>query len=167
MQLKKSKLLLIICLLSWATAIYFIPATPPQKTNLAIQETNNPQADSKQLLKAKSIISKAFNQKVGKLNTFEIPVTITGYSARTEECDSTPWVTADGTLSRVGVLAVSRDLLTDVGLRMGQRVLLADYGVFEIRDKMNKRFTNRVDILFAHPVAALKFGVKKGTLTWL
>jgi 3D (Asp-Asp-Asp) domain-containing protein len=91
-------------------------------------------------------------------------VTITAYSARVQECDSTPELTADSTPSRIGLLAVSRDLLEVFDY--GDRVLLEDYGIFEVRDTMNERFTDRVDILHATPEAARLFGKQEGRLMW-
>ena len=103
----------------------------------------------------------------GPMEREQVWVTITGYSARPQETDSTPELTADMTPSRIGLLAVSRDLLSEVGLRYGQRVLLQPYGLFEVRDTMNKRFTRRVDILHATPEAARLFGKREGQLIWV
>jgi 3D (Asp-Asp-Asp) domain-containing protein len=100
-------------------------------------------------------------------HVYSIPVTVTAYSARRAETNSEPWWTADMTLSRVGILAVSRDILNELGLEYGQTVILGNYGVFKVHDTMNKRFTRRVDILMANQKAALKFGLKKDIkLTW-
>lgn len=94
-------------------------------------------------------------------------VTVTAYSARPEETNSEPWVTADMSPSRVGMLAVSRDLLHEVGLEYGEVVILEGLGAFKVRDTMNKRFKRRVDILMAHPRAAIMFGKREAMLTWV
>ncbi len=100
-------------------------------------------------------------------HSFSVQVTVTAYSARVEECDATPWLTADGSLSTVGQLAVSRDLLSEVGLHYGQLVTVGDLGMFRISDTMNKRWSRRVDILMANKDAADRFGVRKDiTLRW-
>jgi 3D (Asp-Asp-Asp) domain-containing protein len=97
---------------------------------------------------------------------YSIPVTVTAYSARPQETDSEPWRTADLTLSRVGLLAVSRDLMDEIGLRFGDTVILENLGVFKVRDVMNSRWTRRVDILMANYEAAVKFSPKQSTLYW-
>jgi 3D (Asp-Asp-Asp) domain-containing protein len=49
---------------------------------------------------------------------------------------------------------------------MGQRVLLPGYGVFEIHDKMNKRYRRRVDIWMADATACDLHGVQQSQLMW-
>lgn len=118
--------------------------------------------------RANDLVAALFKTDIDQtFTTFSTPVTVTAYSARAEECDETPWVTADGTPSRIGLLAVSRDILTEVGLEMGQRVFLPEYGLFEIRDKMNRRFRRRVDILHASPEAARRFGKRTTVIIWI
>ena len=107
------------------------------------------------------LLSKIFQRPVTDPTTQTIKVTATAYHANEQECDKTPEVTANNTPSRVGLLAVSRDLLTDVGLSMGQRVVLPNYGLFIVCDVMNKRYKRRVDILHANPEAANLFGVQE------
>jgi len=97
---------------------------------------------------------------------YRTPVTVTAYSSRVRETDDTPHITADMTTVRVGIIAVSRDLLDELGMVMGQRVLIPGYGVFEIRDKMNKRHRRRVDIWMADTRAATLHGVKQSQLMW-
>lgn len=96
-----------------------------------------------------------------------LPVDVSVYTSRVKETDSTPFETADMSLVKRGILAVSRDLKEEVGLEFGQRVLLDGYGVFEIHDIMNKRYKRRVDIWSSDLKAAMKHGVKKNIkLTW-
>lgn len=121
----------------------------------------------KELKKALELLSLIMNQQIDSIQTFSLPVTITAYSAEAAQTDSTPELTADQTPSRIGLLAVSRDLLHEIGLRYGQRVIIPAYGVFEIRDTMNKRFTRRVDILHGNEKAALAFGKMEGELIWM
>jgi len=97
---------------------------------------------------------------------FEAKVTITAYSSSVDQTDSTPHQTADMSTVRVGLIAVSRDLLDELGLVMGERVFIPGYGMFEIRDKMNKRYRRRVDIWMADRTAAELHGVKQGLLYW-
>lgn len=112
---------------------------------------------------------KLLTQSLGGIPTkvFSTPVTVTAYSARAAETNSEPWFTADMTLSRVGILAVSRDILNELGIEYGDTVILGEYGTFKVHDTMNKRFYRRVDILMGNKKAAQLFGIKKNVkLTW-
>jgi 3D (Asp-Asp-Asp) domain-containing protein len=122
----------------------------------------------KQVDRLHTLVGEVFKITIDEdFTIYSTPVTVTAYTAREEECNSEPWITADGTPSRIGLLAVSRDILTELNLKYGQRVLLQDYGVFEIRDTMNKRWRRRVDILHADPESARRFGKKDTVLTWI
>ena len=86
-------------------------------------------------------------------------VTVTMYHPVSRQTDSTPNILADGTRIRVNkaseyrYIAVSRNLLKRFGgwLDYGDFVFLkgTDHkdGVYQVRDTMNKRFVNRIDIL--------------------
>lgn len=89
----------------------------------------------------------------------KINVTVTMYNPTREQTDRTPNELADGTkinpkkATSYRYVALSRDLLK----RWGGTFDYGDYiaiegagkndGVYQVRDTMNKRFTNRVDIL--------------------
>lgn len=93
-------------------------------------------------------------------------VTITAYSSTVDQCDKTPHITASNKPVRVGILAVSVDLLEELGLSFGQRVLIPGYGLFEIQDTMHTRWRRRVDIWESDREAARRFGKQEGTLIW-
>jgi 3D (Asp-Asp-Asp) domain-containing protein len=98
-----------------------------------------------------------------RLNEFEsvgIEVDVTMYHPISRQTDSTPNILADGTRIRVQraseykFIAVSRNLLKRFGgfLDYGDFVLLKGTnghkdGVYQVRDTMNKRFVNRIDVL--------------------
>ena len=98
-----------------------------------------------------------------RLNAYEtvgIEVDVTMYHPVTRQTDSTPNILADGTRIRVQkaseykFIAVSRNLLRRFGgfLDYGDFVLLKGTkghkdGVYQVRDTMNKRFVNRIDVL--------------------
>jgi len=85
------------------------------------------------------------------------------------QTDSTPNILADGTrirtqqASKYKFIAVSRNLLKRWGgwLDFGDFVLLkgTDHkdGVYQVRDVMNKRFVNRIDILESTDVKPYKY----------
>ena len=108
----------------------------------------------------------------GKLNEYEtegMHVTVTMYQPLRYQTDSTPNILADGTrirtqdASNYKFIAVSRNLLKRWGgwLDYGDFVLLkgTDHkdGVYQVRDTMNPRFVNRIDILESVNVKPYKF----------
>jgi 3D (Asp-Asp-Asp) domain-containing protein len=86
--------------------------------------------------------------------------TVTSYTARVEECDEDPTITAFMTKVRIGTIAISHDLL-DAGWAPGMRVYIKGFGVFVINDLMNARFTKRVDIFTDSLKHAKKIGHNK------
>ena len=107
-----------------------------------------------------------------KLNEYEtegMHVTVTMYRPLRYQTDSTPNILADGTrirtqeASNYKFIAVSRNLLKRWGgwLDYGDFVLLkgTDHkdGVYQVRDTMNPRFVNRIDILESVNVKPYKF----------
>ena len=96
-------------------------------------------------------------------------VTVTMYQPVRYQTDSTPNILADGTrirtqdASNYKFIAVSRNLLRRWGgwLDFGDFVLLRNTtnkdGIYQVRDTMNKRFVNRIDILESIDVKPYKF----------
>ena len=92
-------------------------------------------------------------------NKISYKVTVTTYNPTRAQCDDTPNITADGTrikpwkATQYRYVALSRDLLS----RWGGPFDYGDYiviegtkswdGVYQVRDTMNPKWTNRVDIL--------------------
>jgi 3D (Asp-Asp-Asp) domain-containing protein len=85
-------------------------------------------------------------------------VTLTYYQPLKSQCDDEPLITADGSRINLSHLkrgkirwcAVSRDLLYLFPKNKPRRIYIEGFGVFEVRDLMNKRFSHSVDILI-HP----------------
>ena len=107
-----------------------------------------------------------------KLNKYEaegMNVTVTMYQPLRYQTDSTPNILADGTrikteqASKYKFIAVSRNLLKRWGgwLDYGDFILLKgtshNDGVYQVKDTMNPRFVNRVDILESPGVKPYKF----------
>jgi hypothetical protein len=121
--------------------------------------------------KNKRLLESVFSQDMSKYQTATVSVNISAYTASVEECDEDPSTTADGTPSRVGIIAISPDLRRDFNLSHGQLVVLPPMGIFRIHDSTSdfKRkntpnpipITRTVDILHATRKAAIKFGFKK------
>ena len=90
-------------------------------------------------------------------------LTVTAYSPRTEETDSTPYTTATNSRVRQGIVAVSRDLFNQ-GWVFGKRVYIKNYGVYVIDDLMADHKKNQVDIFMFDTSKALNFGKKELTV---
>lgn len=85
-------------------------------------------------------------------------VTLTCYQPVRNQCNEEPLVTADGSKINLNHLrnnklrwcAISRDLLCLFPKNRPRRVFIEGYGIYQVRDVMNKRHHHRIDILI-HP----------------
>lgn len=85
-------------------------------------------------------------------------VTLTYYQPVVEQCNSDPLTTADGSKinlhhlkqGKIKWCAISRDLLYLFPKGEPKLIYIEGFGIYEVRDVMNKRFHHRVDILI-HP----------------
>ncbi len=112
---------------------------------------------------------KKLEEVVDEFKLEGLDVTVTMYHPTTEQTDSTPDVLADGTRIRVHsasdykFVAVSRNLLKKHGgwLDYGDFILLRGTsgkdGVYQVKDTMNRRFVNRIDILESPGTEPYKF----------
>ena len=92
-------------------------------------------------------------------NRISYKVTVTTYNPTKEQCDNTPNITADGTKIKpwratdYRYVALSRDLLDRWGgpFNYGDYIVIEGTdgwdGIYQVRDTMNPKWTNRVDIL--------------------
>ena len=106
-------------------------------------------------------------------------VRATGYNSMASQTDASPTVTATGTTTRPGVLAVSRDLLGG-DLPYGSMVRLRDLGayrdgrdpgrfqsildgqgLFIVEDTMHPRKRQQIDVWFGDRRSALNWGVRE------
>ena len=113
--------------------------------------------------------NKRIREKLNEYETEGMNVTVTMYQPLRYQTDSTPNILADGTRIRTQeasdykYIAVSRNLLKRFGgwLDYGDFVLLKGTlnkdGVYQVRDTMNKRFVNRIDILESPGVKPYKY----------
>ena len=78
-------------------------------------------------------------------------VTVTAYAPVKEQCDNTPHITASLKHVREGICALSMDIEQDYQPRFGDKILVYSegevYGVFDFHDRMNPKWTRRIDIL--------------------
>ena len=93
------------------------------------------------------------------VNRISYKVTVTTYNPTKQQCDDTPNQTADGTIikpwkaTNYRYVALSRDLLDRWGgpFNYGDYIVIEGTdgwdGIYQVRDTMNPKWTNRVDIL--------------------
>lgn len=85
-------------------------------------------------------------------------VKLTCYQPVKEQCDAMPLITSDGSKidlkklkhGKIKWCAISRDLLWLFPKDKPKMIHIDGYGIYEVKDVMNKRFSHRVDILI-HP----------------
>ncbi|WOD43276.1 3D domain-containing protein [Hwangdonia lutea] len=98
-----------------------------------------------------------------------IQVTATAYNSLAYQTNSNPQITAFGDSLKPGLkyIAVSRDLLK-MGLKHNTPVKIEGFeGVYLVKDKMNRRWTNRIDIYMGVDVkAARNWGKKKISISY-
>lgn len=85
-------------------------------------------------------------------------VTLTYYQPVKAQCNSEPLVTSDGSKinlrhlkhNKIKWCAISRDLLWLFPKNKPKRVYIEGFGIYEVKDVMNKRHNHCIDILI-HP----------------
>ena len=117
--------------------------------------------------------NKRIQEKLDEYETEGMHVTVTMYQPVRYQTDSTPNILADGTrikteeASNYKFIAVSRNLLKRWGgwLDYGDFIILlgTDHkdGIYQVKDTMNSRFVNRIDILESPGVKPYKFNKAK------
>ncbi|MEA3455404.1 MAG: LysM peptidoglycan-binding domain-containing protein [Campylobacterota bacterium] len=100
----------------------------------------------------------------------KLRVQATAYTSHGAQTDSTPFLAAWNNRIRPGmkIIAVSRDLITKYGLGNGKKVRIQGLpGYYTVRDKMNKRYTKRIDIYMGlNRRKALRWGRKRTVIYW-
>ena len=94
-------------------------------------------------------------------------VTLTCYQPVKSQCNNEPLITADGSKinlhhlkkGRIKWCAISRDLLYLFPKNKPKKVFIEKFGVYEVRDIMNKRHKHRIDILI-HPKDSKRISIK-------
>lgn len=98
-----------------------------------------------------------------------VTVSVSAYTSRECETDSSPFITAANTSTRPGVLALSRDLLKrytpGAPFDFGDVVHINGYGDFVVEDSMHGRWQHRADIWFESVEDARAFGRRTAVMT--
>ena len=108
--------------------------------------------------------------RVSPRGKHSLRVQATAYTSHAGQTDKTPFLAAWNNRIRPGmkVIAVSRDLIRRYGLGNGKKVRIQGLpGYYTVRDKMNKRFTKRIDIYMGtNRRRALRWGRKRAIIYW-
>ncbi|MEJ2526889.1 MAG: hypothetical protein P8Y49_02155, partial [Sulfurovaceae bacterium] len=100
----------------------------------------------------------------------QLKVTATAYTSHVNQTEGDPFVGAWNNRLTPGqkVIAVSRDLLNYYGLKNGSKVRISGLeGYYTVRDKMNKRYTKRIDIYMGlDRKRALRWGKRSVNIYW-
>ena len=123
---------------------------------LYIIDTHLPKVEEVEQTEVEEVNSNFESKSEKKIKKdFKRKVTLTTYNAVEQQCDSTPNVTASGfeinmkNPKKHRIIAVSRDLKRH--FKWGEKVVLENAGkysgVWYVRDLMNSRFRNKIDIL--------------------
>ena len=111
----------------------------------------------------------SLKDELSHFDKYGIVVDVTMYQPNTIQCDDTPDITADGTKIRISkaseykFVALSRNLLKRWGgpFDYGDFILLKGAekktGVYQVRDTMNPKWVNVVDILESEHVQPYKY----------
>lgn len=103
-----------------------------------------------------TLFLKPFKNEIKNVTPVKLKVTVTAYSSTVCQTNENPFETASGQMVRDGIIAANF-------LPFGTKVKLPEiYGdkVFEVQDRMNRRFSERVDIWFEDTNEAVHFGIK-------
>ncbi len=105
---------------------------------------------------AESFVSALFPKVADRKVIRTLRVTATAYSSTPDQTDASPFIAASGARVFDGMVAANF-------LPFGTKIRIPDmYGdkQFVVLDRMNKRYSNRVDIWMTSRAKALKFGVR-------
>ncbi|MDP3985174.1 MAG: hypothetical protein Q8P82_00260 [bacterium] len=131
-----------------AVVLIVHPGFIKTSTALAIEEVI---AETTPVLEAVVIAEPGPTVKEVKLTT------ITAYASVPWQTDSTPFITADGSRVRDGIVAAN---FLPFGTQVRIPELFGDK-VFEVHDRMNRRYTNRMDIWMESTAKSRQFGIHR------
>ncbi len=138
-----------------------VPVTDIQEKNTVTKDIKTDKTVvKKKWSKATSadLVTKPEYSSESAVRTMVVPTT--AYTSDPRECDSTPFVTANGSQVRDGIVAANF-------LKFGTRLRIPEYfgdKVFEVHDRMNARYNVRVDIWMLNKADARNWGKRNVTI---
>ena len=94
-------------------------------------------------------------------------VTLTCYQPLVLQCDNNPLITSDGSKinlkhlknGKIKWCAISQDLLYLFPKNKPKRIFIEGYGLYEVKDVMNRRHKHKVDLLI-HPKNSMRINIE-------
>lgn len=119
----------------------------------------------------KSLIERKIAEDINRLMTAKNILTslsrsgktyiLTAYSPTVEECDQTPFITADGRRVEFGIVASCKKI------PFGTKIYIQGLGIFRVHDRGGAIKNNRLDIFYFSTYYAKRFGVQKRRVIFL
>lgn len=171
-MLNTKKTWLQVAILAATGAASALPALPAQTVVAsAVQQAMAPVTPAPALASnAASTVGSAESYAASRTGR-SVVARATAYNSLGNQTDSTPHITATGTRTRPGVVALSRDLLRvfPYGTRIQLQDLSGRYNfgnqVFIVEDTMAARKTNSIDIWLPSYSQAIAFGARQVRIT--
>lgn len=138
---------------STSTDVVTLPV-PIITTTTTVQTDNDDAADTDDVIQEIPTASTS-PARLPSLRTYTVDST--AYTSTVEECDDSPFITADGSHVADGIVAANF-------LPFGTKIRLPTiYGdrIFEVHDRMNKRYWYRVDIWMNNGRNMRQYGIKR------
>jgi len=146
------------------------PVARKPASNAQTPKAQTPKAQTAAQVRARGVqLAPAGRTPVGR----SVVARATAYNSMPGQTDSTPFITATGTRTRPGVVALSRDLLRT--FPYGSKVMIEDLTgrsgnllhnrVFYVEDTMAAYKTRSVDIWMASYGQAIRFGARQVRVT--
>ena len=163
-----------LCAVGLVLATLITAFSAPPKPEYMVDLVVNPQVIVLETPQVASAVPLA-----GPVATATLSLKATGYNSQESQTDSTPHITATGTTTRFGIVAVSRDLLgsdipygslvriKDLGSYYNGRgagryqEMLDEQGLFIVEDTMHARKRGQIDVWFPHLSEAINWGVRQ------
>jgi 3D (Asp-Asp-Asp) domain-containing protein len=161
----KKVIIFLVFILFFEFLLFPVPSMASQMEEITIISQEQGMISSSSEINQETTINvMEFNGKLpissGASIDFSQHVTMTAYNSEAGQTDDTPCITANGfNVCDYGV----EDTIAANFLPFGSKVKIPElFGdrVFVVRDRMNKRFSNRVDVWMIERPDAIKFGVK-------
>jgi len=127
---------------------------PVQVKTVPVKDASTPVKRVWNTVNAPDLETKAESSDEAAVRTITVPVS--AYTSAVNECDSTPFTTANGTRVRDGIVAANF-------LKFGTRFRIPAYfgdKVFVVQDRMNARYGHRVDIWMQQKADARAWGIR-------
>ena len=128
--------------------------------------------DARDVLASESLIDAVFEENTEEIASIEeilannieyttsytFETTMTAYNSEVGQCDDTPCITANGfNVCEHGI----EDTVATNGLKFGTKIRIPNlFGdrVFIVRDRMNRRYSTRIDVWMLRKIDAKTFG---------